>query len=51
MALLQQMVREGAHVTIAARKQATLDDAMVEMEACRISPDQMIQSVSMDVGD
>ena len=26
-------------------------DAMVEMEACRISPDQMIQSVSVDVGD
>ncbi|CAM9575693.1 unnamed protein product [Ectocarpus fasciculatus] len=47
----KQLVREGAHVTIVARRQEVLDVAKVEVEACRESPDQMVQAISVDVGD
>ncbi|CAM9989484.1 unnamed protein product, partial [Scytosiphon promiscuus] len=47
----KQLVREGAHVTIVARRQGVLDAAMKEVEACRVQPDQMLQTISVDVGD
>eukprot|EP00903_Cladosiphon_okamuranus_P009315 g8887.t1 len=47
----KQLVREGAHVTIVARRQGVLDAAMLEVEACRVLPGQMMQTISVDVGD
>ncbi|CAM9597761.1 unnamed protein product [Ectocarpus sp. 4 AP-2014] len=47
----KQLAREGAHVTIVARRQEILGVAKVEVEACRESPDQMVHAISVDVGD
>ncbi|CAM9358961.1 unnamed protein product [Laminaria digitata] len=47
----KQLVRQGAHVTVLARRQGALDAAMMDIKACRFSPSQMVQTVSVDVSD
>eukprot|EP00904_Undaria_pinnatifida_P001533 jgi/Undpi1/11380/HiC_scaffold_30.g13677.m1 len=47
----KHLARKGAHVTIAARRQGALDAAMMDIKACRVSPSQMVQTVSVDVAD
>ncbi|KAH9933625.1 oxidoreductase [Epithele typhae] len=43
-ALAQLLVREGAHVSIVARNQARLDEALAELEKERQSPDQVLKA-------
>ena len=46
-----QMVRQGAHVFVAARGQQRLDETVEQLKAARLSDNQVVGSVSMDVTD
>ncbi|KAH9933618.1 oxidoreductase [Epithele typhae] len=48
-ALAQLLVRKGAHVSIVARNQANLDDALAKLEKERQSPDQVLKAYSFAV--
>jgi 3-dehydrosphinganine reductase len=45
------LVDEGAHVCIAARGQARLDEALAELRPRARDPEQILTSVALDVGD
>ena len=46
-----RMVREGAHVYVAARGQQRLDETVALLKEARRSESQVVGSVSMDVTD
>ena len=45
------LTRRGAHVSIVARRQELLDQALDEMETIRVHPDQQLRAISADVSD
>lgn len=49
LALAKLVARKGAHVSIVARTQSKLDDALKELEANRQSPDQMFKAFSFSL--
>ncbi|KAG1796334.1 uncharacterized protein HD556DRAFT_1234542 [Suillus plorans] len=49
LALAKLVVRKGAHVSIVARTQSKLDDALKELEANRQSPDQVFKAFSFSL--
>ncbi|PRP90692.1 Fatty acyl-CoA reductase [Enhygromyxa salina] len=50
-ALAWQLAAEGAHVCIAARGQAGIDETIAELEARAASPTQILFGVAVDIGD
>ena len=50
-ALAGQLIDAGAHVCIAARGQARLDEALVELRARVRDPAQLLTCLALDVGD
>ncbi|KAG1839561.1 hypothetical protein DFJ58DRAFT_812053 [Suillus subalutaceus] len=49
LALAKLVARKGAHVSIVARNQSKLDDALKELEANRQSPDQVFKAFSFSL--
>lgn len=49
LALAKLVARKGAHVSIVARTQSKLDDALKELEANRQSPDQIFKAFSFSL--
>lgn len=49
LALAKLVARKGAHVSIVARTQSKLDDALKELEANRQSPDQVFKAFSFSL--
>lgn len=49
LALAKMVARKGAHVSIVARTQSKLDDALKELEANRQSPDQVFKAFSFSL--
>lgn len=49
LALARLLVSKGAHVSIVARTQSTLDSALKELEDLRVSPSQILQARSADL--
>ncbi|KAG0693242.1 hypothetical protein DFH29DRAFT_816540 [Suillus ampliporus] len=49
LALAKLVARKGAHVSIVARTQSKLDDALKELEAVRQSPDQVFKAFSFSL--
>ncbi|KAG9088786.1 3-dehydrosphinganine reductase [Ceratobasidium sp. UAMH 11750] len=45
------LVKNGAHVSIVARNKEKLDKAIAQLEAVRVSPNQIIKSYSFSVAD
>ncbi|KAI1099371.1 putative short chain dehydrogenase/ reductase [Jackrogersella minutella] len=50
-AISKELAARGAHITIFARRQGPLDDAKKEILAARLSEDQEIDAVSLDLAD
>ncbi|CAE6424465.1 unnamed protein product [Rhizoctonia solani] len=51
LCLAKILVKDGAHVSIVARNQEKLDQAITELESLRISPEQVIKSYSFSLTD
>jgi 3-dehydrosphinganine reductase len=51
LALAKQLAALGAHVFIMARREIVLQDALLEIQAARINPNQHFGTVSVDVSD
>ncbi|KAG1722271.1 hypothetical protein EDB19DRAFT_1768543 [Suillus lakei] len=49
LALAKLVARKGAHISIVARTQSKLDDALKELEANRQSPDQVFRAFSFSL--
>ncbi|KAF8439756.1 hypothetical protein L210DRAFT_3401946 [Boletus edulis BED1] len=49
LALAKILVKKGANISIVARTQSKLDDALKELEALRISPEQSFQAFSFSL--
>jgi 3-dehydrosphinganine reductase len=50
-ALAEELARQGAHVWIAARREAVLEQALVDIHKAARSPDQNFGYLTLDVGD
>jgi 3-dehydrosphinganine reductase len=51
LALARTLTREGAHVCIAARGQARIDEAVAELRALAVSPEQILFGVALDIAE
>ncbi|KAI2620649.1 putative short chain dehydrogenase/ reductase [Hypomontagnella submonticulosa] len=50
-AISKELASRGAHITIFARRQGPLDEAKEEILASRLSEDQEVNAVTLDLGD
>ncbi|KDN51111.1 hypothetical protein RSAG8_00740, partial [Rhizoctonia solani AG-8 WAC10335] len=51
LSLAKILVKNGAHVSIVARNQEKLNQAIMELESLRVSPTQVIKSYSFSLTD
>jgi 3-dehydrosphinganine reductase len=51
LAAAERLARFGAHVVIAARGQQRLDEALEQLRASAVSPDQVLGALPLDVAD